>query len=76
MELLDLFEEKIQALIAEMQKLRVENETLQDDLLSCQIVIEENKAKMNELMQEQEKTAEARQRIEVLLQKIQNVLPK
>lgn len=75
MELLELFEKKIQALIAEVQRLRIENETLQDDLLSCQIVVDENKAEINELMQEQEKAAEARQRIEALLQKIQHVLP-
>ena len=75
MELLDLFEERIQALIAEIQKLRANNEILQGELTSCHVVIEENKAKVGELMQEQEVTAEVRQRIEALLHKIQNVLP-
>ena len=75
MELLDLFEEKIQALIVEIQRLRVENETLQDELISCRSVIKEDKATMGELTQEQQITAEVRQRIEALLHKIQNVLP-
>ena len=75
MELLDLFEEKIQALIAEVQRLRVENKTLQDELESSCSLIDESKAKMDELLLEQQVTAEVRQRMEALLHKIQSALP-
>lgn len=76
MELLELLENRIDALLAEIEKLRTENAVLQDKVLSCEQKINESSQYIDTLKTEQHNTQLVKERLEVLMQKIETVLSK
>lgn len=76
MELLELLENRIDALLAEIERLRTENTVLQDKVLSCEQKINESSQYIDTLKTEQQNTQLVKERLEVLMQKIETVLTK
>ncbi len=76
MELLELLENRIDALLAEIERLRTENSVLQDKVLSCEQKINESSQYIDTLKTEQQNTQLVKERLEVLMQKIETVLTK
>ncbi len=76
MELLELLENRIDALLAEIERLRTENSVLQDKVLSCEQKINESSQYIDTLKNEQQNTQRVKERLEVLMQKIETVLTK
>lgn len=76
MELLELLENRIDALLAEIERLRTENSVLQDKVLSCEQKINESSQYIDTLKNEQQNTQLVKERLEVLMQKIETVLTK
>ncbi len=74
MELLDLFEERIQALIAEVQNLRKDNDELRKELSSYVDLVEQHNKLNHELSKSKENAEIVHGRIQALLDKIQNVV--
>ena len=74
MELLELLENRIDALLAEIERLRTENSVLQDKVLSCEQKINESSQYIDTLKNEQQNTQRVKERLEVLMQKIETVL--
>ncbi len=76
MELLELLENRIDTLLAEIERLRTENSVLQDKVLSCEQKINESSQYIDTLKTEQQNTQLVKERLEVLMQKIETVLTK
>lgn len=76
MELLELLEKRIDALLAEIERLRTENVALQEELSSCRQKIDESSQYIGMLEAEQQNTHVVKERLEALMQKIENVLSK
>ncbi len=76
MELLELLENRIDALLAEIERLRTENSVLQDKVLSCEQKINESSQYIDTLKTEQQNTQLVKERLEILMQKIETVLTK
>lgn len=76
MELLELLENRIDALLAEIERLRTDNAALQDKLLSCEQKLNESSQYIDTLKNEQQNAQLVKERLEVLMQKIEDVLTK
>lgn len=76
MELLELLENRIDTLLAEIERLRTENSVLQDKVLSCEQKINESSQYIDTLKTEQQNTQLVKERLEILMQKIETVLTK
>lgn len=76
MELLELLEKRIDALLAEIEKLRADNSTLRLENEEKDGKIEELNLYIDTLHEEQKKADEVRERLEVLMLKIEDVLTK
>lgn len=80
MELLELLENRIDALLAEIERLRTDNAALQDKLSSCEQQLQKSSQYIdtlkNEQQNEQQNTLLVKERLEVLMQKIEDVLTK
>lgn len=76
MELLELLENRIDALLAEIERLRTDNAALQDKLQSCEQKLNESSQYIDTLKNEQQNAQLVKERLEVLMQKIEDVLTK
>lgn len=76
MELLELLENRIDALLAEIERLRTDNAALQDKLSSCEQKLNESSQYIDTLKNEQQNAQLVKERLEVLMQKIEDVLTK
>lgn len=76
MELLELLENRIDALLAEIERLRTDNVALQDKLQSCEQKLNESSQYIDTLKNEQQNAQLVKERLEVLMQKIEDVLTK
>ena len=76
MELLELLENRIDTLLAEIERLRTENSELKKKVLSCEQKINESSQYIDTLKTEQQNTQLVKERLEVLMQKIETVLTK
>lgn len=76
MELLELLENRIDALLAEIELLRSDNAALQDELQSCKQKLNESSQYIDTLKNEQQNAQLVKERLEVLMQKIEDVLTK
>ncbi len=74
MELLELLEERIEALVAEVQKLRKENNTLREELSTYADFLDQHKRQANELNQSRANTENVRMKIQAMLDKVQNAM--
>ncbi len=76
MELLELLEKRIDALLAEIEKLRNDNSSLRELCNQHEHKIEELNQYIDALHEEQQTANEVRSRLEVLMLKIEDVLTK
>lgn len=76
MELLELLEKRIDALLAEIEKLRNENSSLHETCTAQEHKIEELNQYIDALHEEQQTANAVRERLEVLMLKIEDVLTK
>lgn len=76
MKLLGLLEERVLELLGEVKELREKNTALQEELSLCRLMIEENEAQITELTATQVVLEETKERVDALLQEIENVIPK
>ncbi len=76
MELLELLEEKIQALIAEVEILRKDNYTLKEELSAFNELVVREKELVNELSQTKDGMEKAKGKIESLLNQVQDAISK
>jgi cell division septum initiation protein DivIVA len=76
MELLELLENRIDALFAEIERLRTENAVLQDQLSSCEQKLFESSQYIDALKHEQQNAEFVKERLEALMQRIETVLSK
>lgn len=74
MELLELLEKRVDALLAEVERLRTENAVLQEQLSSYEQKLEESSQYIGTLRSEQQNVQLVKERLEVLMQKIETVL--
>lgn len=76
MELLELLENRIDALLAEIERLRTENAVLQEQVSSCEQKLIESSHYIDALKHDQQNAELVKERLEALMQRIETVLTK